>query len=399
MNFKEWLLLTEKIMINDQEFRDPFFALQYIQKNHPNPENLVVTFTKIDKVGINPTSKHDTPLGIYLYPIDYVIENKMDVPFAGREPYINVCEFTRPEKILHMTPDVSNQKGMELLNVFPKEQVDKAVQYIADYYYINSNYSELWRVTKNLANDKPTQWNTNFRKCGIDGFVDHETGTICLEEPTQCVVFTTSALKLMHSIKNPIFEKITDKFGVDKYKIRKDKYKIEKMEEKQIIRMLQSRGTLNIGNLLQKATNKHKMAELIIKYKSVLSSTDLYSLIKLATDKQDKIAQLIIEKKPKLSSEHVKILLDKAIDKDKIAELIINKLPELTGNNVSDLLLFATKKDKIAELLGSYNISKITYDNVYDLLRFKNKQEKQKLVQIINQYHKNITPEIQELLA
>ena len=37
-------------------------------------------------------------------------------------------------------------------------------------------------------------------------------------------------------------------------------------------------------------------------------------------------------------------------------------------------------------------------DNVYDLLRFKNKQEQQKLVQIINQYHKNITPEIQELL-
>ena len=54
MNFKEWLLITEKIMIKDQEFRNPILALQHIQKIHSNPENLVVTFTKIDKVGINP---------------------------------------------------------------------------------------------------------------------------------------------------------------------------------------------------------------------------------------------------------------------------------------------------------------------------------------------------------
>ena len=113
---------------------------------------------------------------------------------------------------------------------------------------------------------------------------------------------------------------------------------------------------------------------------------------------KEEIAKIIINKKPELTDHNVGTLLSDAIDKNKIAELIINKIPELTGNNVSDLLLFATEKDKIAELLGSYNISKLTNDNVYDLLRFKNKQEQQKLVQIINQYHKNITPEIQELL-
>ncbi|MEI7488797.1 MAG: hypothetical protein WCJ72_15595, partial [Chryseobacterium sp.] len=90
-------------MIKDQEFRNPLIALKHIQKTHPNPENLVVTFTKIDKVGINPTSGYDTPLGIYLYPLNYVIERQLYMPFAGNKPYFNVCEFTRPEKILHMT--------------------------------------------------------------------------------------------------------------------------------------------------------------------------------------------------------------------------------------------------------------------------------------------------------
>ena len=217
MNFKEWLL-NEKIMIKDQEFREPLIALQYIRKNHPFPNTLAVTFTKIDKVGLNPQSKWKTPLGIYLYPIDYVIEKKMNVPFAGDQPYLNVCEFTRPQKILHMNPDISKQDGMELLNVFPKEQVDQAsknidksvdmfnkaqklfdhkktklnnLQYdqekendlykkyidaktLYDYakdelqgaaYQIGSNYSKLWIVTRILANNKPTQWNINLRKC------------------------------------------------------------------------------------------------------------------------------------------------------------------------------------------------------------------------------------------
>ena len=86
MNFKEWLLLIEKTMLKDQEFRDPLLALKYIQKTHPNPENLAVTFTEIDKVGINPQTKHKTPLGIYLYPLNYVIERKMNVPFVKDQP-------------------------------------------------------------------------------------------------------------------------------------------------------------------------------------------------------------------------------------------------------------------------------------------------------------------------
>ena len=369
MNFKEWLLLTEKIMIKDQEFRDPLLALQYIQKNHPNPENLAITFTAIDKVGINPQSGHHTPLGIYLYPIDYVIKMKMNVPYAGGEPYINVCEFIRPEKILHMTPDVSNQKGMELLNVFPKEQVDKVIEELntsfSASYQFRSNYSKLWLATQILANNKRTQWNTNLRKCGIDGFVDHGTKTICPEEPTQCVVFTTSALKLLHSIDNTSYP-IIDDDGVETLHTNFLKYNSNKMSDEQIIRMLQSRRTLNVENLLQKATNKDKMAKLIIKYKLEIDNNDVNDLFKYTT-KKDAIAKLIIDKQPELSKNIVKYLLSVAVD-----------------------------KDKIAELLGTYNISKLYYRDASNLISFAIDQSK--IAQIINKYHTKKTPKIQQLI-
>lgn len=396
MNFKDWLLLTEKIIIKDQEFRDPLFALQYIEKKHPNPQNLVVTFTELDKVGINPRSYYETPLGIYFYPLNYVVERNMKVPFAGDKPYINVCEFANPNKILHMTSDDSNQKGLELLDVFPKEEVEKAIMKINpkktlekpalevtkkaqeynDYkktklnnpqydqekendlykkymdsknYYDNlknelgvnyldpnekysfySNYSELWIVTRILAYGKPILWNKNLRKCGIDGFVDHGTGTIHTNEKTQGVVFAADALKLLHSIPN--------------YNTKSEptKYRMEKMTDDQVIKMLKYRRNLNIGLIIYDADNKGKMAE------------------------------LIIEKKPELSSRNVYTLLSHAYT------------------------LFSYQEDKghIAELLGSHNISKLVDWNVSNLL--SNAEYKKQMAQMLNKYHQNKTPEIQE---
>ena len=63
-----------------------------------------VSMTAVDKLGINPTSKYDTPLGIYSYPLSYVlhrVESKMadlssgtptlaSLPFAGKQPYVNL---------------------------------------------------------------------------------------------------------------------------------------------------------------------------------------------------------------------------------------------------------------------------------------------------------------------
>lgn len=64
--------------------------------------NLFISFTKIDKLGINPQSEYNTPLGIYCYPAEHVLEefsgrqsgdysdediDPSVLPFAGTEPY------------------------------------------------------------------------------------------------------------------------------------------------------------------------------------------------------------------------------------------------------------------------------------------------------------------------
>ena len=69
--------------------------------------NTYVSFTSIDKLGINPKSKYDTPNGIYSYPVKYVmdsyqslIDNEPDftpafidvVPFAGSAAFLNVFQ-------------------------------------------------------------------------------------------------------------------------------------------------------------------------------------------------------------------------------------------------------------------------------------------------------------------
>ena len=403
MNFKEWLILTEKIMIKDQEFREPLLALQYIRKTHPNPENLAVTFTRIDKVGLNPESKYDTPLGIYLYPIDYVIEKQMNVPFAGNEPNINVCEFTRPEKILHMTSDISNQKGMELLSAFPKEDVDKAIQYIAGYYYITSNYSKLWIVTRMLANNKPTQWNTNLRKCGIDGFMDHGTGTIHPNEPTQCVVFAANNLKLLHSINNPAFEKITDKFGHDTYERKTVNYNSNKMSDEQIIGLLQSRRILDVKNLLDSATDKDKIAKIIIEKQPELSDDNVRYLL-LNVNEPDKIVKILGKDKLEtfnyLSVGDAHNFISSSSNKEKMIDTIFKYKKNLDIDQIYNMLLGIFEPDKIAEIIIKRKEllhSKLSSNQFFELLINK-AVDKEKVAKILGDDINEISDEHVEKL-
>jgi len=204
MRFKQWLLLSEKIEVNGVQFRDKLDALKHIYNNHPNPDNLVVSYTSINKIGINPKSQYKTPLGIYFYPLKYVIDMNLGVPFAGDQPYLNVCEIVRPNKMWHMKLKTQPQIGLDVLKkAFPKKEVENAIAQInTKGLDIRSNYSTVWLVTQLISNENPISWNTNLRKLGIDGFFDHGTGTIHTGEPTQGVVFTANALKVIHVIEN-----------------------------------------------------------------------------------------------------------------------------------------------------------------------------------------------------
>jgi hypothetical protein len=152
----------------------------------------------------------------------------------------------------------------------------------------------------------------------------------------------------------------------------------------------------NISSLLGHATEKDEIAKLIIEKKPELSDSNVHGLLFNATEK-DEIAKLIIEKKPELSDDNVRYLLYYATNKDKIAELLgKDNINKLADDNVVNLLSNAANKDEMAKILGSYNINKLFDVNVYNLLKYS--IDKDKLAKIINKYHQKKTPEIQELI-
>jgi hypothetical protein len=58
-----------------------------------NP-NIYVSFTALPKVGLNPRSSFDTPLGVYAYPLQEMYRDIVDdnIPHGGEHPYIQVLE-------------------------------------------------------------------------------------------------------------------------------------------------------------------------------------------------------------------------------------------------------------------------------------------------------------------
>ena len=370
MNFKQWLILSEAITVDGKEFRQPLDALKYIQNNHPNPENLFITFTAIDKVGINPKSQYDTPLGIYFYPLDYVVENEMNVEFAGNQPYINLCEFIRPDKILHMNPDIENQKGLELLDIFPKEEVDAALRSIEEKYELRSDYSKLWLVTKELASDKPILWNTNLRKCGIDGFVDHGTRTIHRSEPTQGVVFTGTSLKRILVIPQVLFSKQGDSIPV-----RKTSIDISKIPKRDIEKLFKNRiiTKSDVIRFINSSSDRDKAIKIIIHYKKELSSDNVHWMFEYAVDKDEIGRELGPDNINKLSENQIGSLICSPNTRNKILRIIVGYRKEIPNRNIKFLLGSVYSRPEIeemAEILGSGNINKLSHNDFSQIIDY-----------------------------
>jgi len=208
--------------------------------------NLFVTFTSIEKLGINPQSNYDTPLGIYSYPATYIRKYISDrgmkgLPFAGHSEYatifkakgniINLVNISEAEVNLYykkiklymknksskdwktvsdeidaiIDKSMSNDsfKGVDLF-MMPSEPIK----------YSSFPGARLWYVTrevsKMIAADKPRgtvpadslAWNNLFRSIGIAGCVDAGIGIIHSNESTQAVFFDIGAVTVIKQVYN-----------------------------------------------------------------------------------------------------------------------------------------------------------------------------------------------------
>lgn len=226
---------------------NPVKKLIELSKQH---DNLFVSMTTVDKLGINPQSKYDTPIGIYSYPVSYVIsktrtsDNFGNLPFAGKAPYINIFTLSNVLNIDDMTAsDVKNYlvKIEDLIiedELFTNHDdeydytegvLDDIKLYHSKSYsesLVNSPGGKFWYVTmkvaQRIADDTgksktsvPIVWNWLFRSIGIDAVVSG-TGIIHSNEPMQCVIFNPKAIKMVARLDNKHTERSIE-IGKDKY--------------------------------------------------------------------------------------------------------------------------------------------------------------------------------------
>ena len=185
---------------------------------YKDDETIFISFTELKKIGINPSSPHATPNGIYCYPLySYIDDIKKNgiaatIPYAFEQPYINVLKQTKPllDVIMYSSEDYKNDvdKLVKIFNL--DEKITEYLNYIPiysknKYPYKHLNLALTYIINK-LGKDHFYGQTKSIilRKLGYNGLIDRGAGIIHRAEPTQAVFFTTDSFKLLERIDNKV---------------------------------------------------------------------------------------------------------------------------------------------------------------------------------------------------
>lgn len=205
--------------------KGPATAMERLSK-YVKMKNVFISFTQLPKAGINPTSKYDTPLGVYAYPLKkYYDPNETTpanlVPFAADAPWIMVLQATQPiMDVSAYTEGDWERDRAELGYLIGHDEVAALIQQLAPASLPNgvkrikpqSPIAMFWKVTRAIANGPYKQiqggkgsvrWNSLMRHLGYHAFSDLKgTGLIHTAEPFQAFFLTGNSFKVMDKIES-----------------------------------------------------------------------------------------------------------------------------------------------------------------------------------------------------
>lgn len=206
MKFTEYLEETIKAGYKNEEL-----WLDYLKEKYSNVdvEKYYISFVSIDKIGINPQTPYDTPIGVYTYPLKFVLEEE-HVPFRG-DSNSNKIKILKRVSEKGLTPDST------------EEDVKKCIKFLKDKYEIDDTEIEeftrnsrkktpfglIWNLTRRSAMvinkerniDKTiipksiSLWTKMFLELGYEYAEDDGAGIIHPGEKTQAVFFTPKSYK------------------------------------------------------------------------------------------------------------------------------------------------------------------------------------------------------------
>lgn len=210
-------------------------ALKSLEK-YKDDDSYFITFTSIEKVGLNPKTPFSTPVGVYAYKLKDVYDELLEKNylFGVDRPFVNVIQLNT-NKILDLE-NYSNKKQdlQKLKKIYESEFKDSFENMVKEFesskhllYPINTDGKYVYGLMNHISNKKSGKsgqvqksmvyFNVLLRKMGYDVVIDR-TGTIHLLQPSQAVFLTPSSYKVVEKIINKNYDVETQKTSTYWYK-------------------------------------------------------------------------------------------------------------------------------------------------------------------------------------
>lgn len=221
---------------------------EHLLKYKDNP-NVYISMTMIPKLGLNPLSRWNTPLGIYCYPLKEAwvgyridkIKSLKDLPFVADSPYVQVLEWNGKGTFIDVadyTEQDLKKDIRKLWNIYEESPdfISIAVEEARDAYKDGSEDAipariffkicttlsgketgsvekEIWHDRKNKEirevsfNKGGRKWNSLLRQLGYAGFSDKQgLGVIHRNEPMQAFFISKEYVNHLEQLENKTYE-------------------------------------------------------------------------------------------------------------------------------------------------------------------------------------------------
>lgn len=171
--------------------------------NQQNPEKKFISFTELPKLGINPHNVYSTPIGIYAYPLEFIIDAlPYQKIFASNRPYYWIFEIDPSARVANIAPNgVLSDEDIRYIESNQKIPAEYKKQLAASEYTGRALMVVASMIAKNRSAAKTqdvdmvtktriitSNLNAVFRHFGYAAIIDHGSGTIHPNEPEQIMI-------------------------------------------------------------------------------------------------------------------------------------------------------------------------------------------------------------------
>lgn len=181
-----------------------------------------VTFTQIEKVGINPKTKYSTPVGVYAYQLKDIFDDLADrnYVFGIDKPFVNVMKLNT-DKVMDIENYTNKDRDLQKLKHIYENEFHKSFnRLIVEFdknphlmYPIDTDgkyvYGLMNTISLNSFSDvrkSMVYFNKLIRNLGYDVILDR-TGTVHLLEPSQAIFLSPGSYKVVSRIMNKDYNK------------------------------------------------------------------------------------------------------------------------------------------------------------------------------------------------